>query len=218
MVVGYHHLWKHPTVSKLMGFLFFGVLYLRFCHPISQNKKSNRNIVPQHDSDVVTGIHRRVRVREVLNLQLALGTSEIMLCRGTARSIHDSDWKKGLLPGSFTWPLKMYPPKRKERITNQHFSRARKVPKLNYIQFHGYIHMSSAISGMFPSSFLGSVSEMFEGFCPQLAGSEYWPWNSCQWWLFVEKNHCSKIFQLCECSEGILKKLDPGIYWSIRYF
>lgn len=73
-----------------------------------------------------------------------MGTSEIMLCRGTTRSTHDSDWKKGLLPGSFTWPLKMYPPKRKERITNQHFSRARKLHKLNYIQFHGYIHMSSA--------------------------------------------------------------------------
>lgn len=71
-----------------------------------ENKKSNRNIVPQHDSDMATGIHRRVRVREVLNLQLALGTSEITLCCGTTKMIHDYG-KKGLLPGSLTWPLKM---------------------------------------------------------------------------------------------------------------
>jgi len=117
---------------------------------------------------VVTGIHRRVRVREVLNLQLALGTSEIMLCCGTTRSTHDSDWKKGLLRGSFTWPLKMYHPKRKERIANQHFSRARKLQQLNYIQFHGYIHMSSAISQMFPSSASGVFLKCLRVFCPQV--------------------------------------------------
>ena len=165
-----------------------------------KSKKSNRNIVPQHDS--VTGIHRRVRVREVLNLQLALGTSEIMLCRGTTRSIHDYDWKKGLLPGSFTWPLKMYHPKRNERITNQHFSRARELEKLNYIQFHGYIHMSSAISRMFPSSCLGGVSEIFEGFLStgrQVRNIE----ASCG------EKFRSRIFRLCEYSDGGSEKAGP---------
>ena len=120
-----------------------------------------------------------------------------MLCRGTTRSTHDYDWKKGLLPGSFTWPLK-------KRTTNQHFSRARKLEKLNYIQFHGYVHMSSAISRMFPSSCLGGVSEMFKAFL-----STVWQ---------ARKNSAPKNFNFVSILMDILKKLDPGIYWPTRYF
>ena len=105
----------------------------------------------------------------------------------------------------------MYHPKRKERIANQHFSRARKLQQLNYIQFHGYIHMSSAISQMFPSSCLGGVSEMFEGFL-----STGWQVRNIE--AFVEKNSAPKYFNFVSILKDILKKLDPGIYWSIRYF
>ena len=72
------------AVSKLMGFSLFGAIseilpsYFLESMIIHANKKSTRKI----PSSAWLGrghwsFHRRVRVREVLNLQLALGTSEI---------------------------------------------------------------------------------------------------------------------------------------------
>lgn len=65
--------------------------------------------------------------------------------------------------------------------------------------FMGYIHMSSTISRMFPSSCLGSFLKCLRDFCPQVGRFGILR-------LFVEKNSAPKYFNFVSVSMDILKK------------